>query len=436
MKFSYILLLLIGLGAYSSCKKKSDNVFLANEGTQGFEGNGYTDSFTLLTSTVREDSLKTDSLSNNTIGVINDALYGQYKATSFFQFRLPQFGNVISGGTLDSAVLIMQYTSASAYYGNLASSNDFEVHELTDDMKRGTHSNGNYNYSPTVIGTYSGKFKLSDSTSIRNLGSMVKVAPSMRIRLSTAFAQKLFNATSSDLASQESFINFFKGIAVVPTSAPAPGDGAIAAINIKGAISKIRIYYDNDKQSDFEVQTDSRTFTKFDITGQSNTITQQKVSGLKGNFDTCYVMGMSGAKMRIRIPYLFNIAKSGKTISIAKAEVIIRPVAGMYNSTFPLPSRLLLLQPSAANNINNGILDLAEPFYGGNLNSTTNEYKFNITRHIQNLFIDYRKGVDNNRGLYIIVPTDYPIAPSRMAIDTRKKLTNAGIEFRLYYTEL
>ncbi len=148
-------------------------------------------------------------------------------------------------------------------------------------------------------------------------------------------------------------------------------------------------------------------------------------------------MGMTGSKTHIRIPTLFNIAKNGKTLSIAKAEIIVRPVAGSYNVTYPLPSRLLLLQPSQTNNLNNGVLDLAEPFYGGNLNSITTEYKFNITRHIQNLFIDYqRKGVDNNRGLFLIVPTDYPVAPSRIMLDTRKKIANAGIEFRLYYSEL
>ena len=85
-------------------------MFLANEGTLGFEGYSFIDSLKMLTSTVREDSLKTDSLSHNLIGVINDAEFGRYEASSFFQFKLPQVDKVVSSQTLDSVVLFIQYT--------------------------------------------------------------------------------------------------------------------------------------------------------------------------------------------------------------------------------------------------------------------------------------------------------------------------------------
>jgi hypothetical protein len=147
---------------------------------------------------------------------------------------------------------------------------------------------------------------------------------------------------------------------------------------------------------------------------------------------------MTGAKLFIKIPYLFGIIKNkAKKISVGKAEIFIRPVSGTYNSPFSLPARLLLLQPNPDNNLNAGIIDLAEPFYGGSYNSVNNEYKFNITRHIQSLFSDYQlRGINNNRGLFLITPSDYPIAPSRMQVDTRKGIAKAGIEFKLIFTEL
>lgn len=423
---------------FSSCKKQTGNVYLPNEGTQGFDGNGYSDSFTLWTHTVREDSLKTDSLSHNLIGYINDPVFGRYKAITFCQYQLPQFSNVISG-TLDSVVIFLQYTSTTAYYGDLSSSMEMNVYELTEDMtSTKSHSNSNYNYSSSPVGSFSGKFKPLDSISIRELGKKTTIAPTLKIVLpaSNALAQKLFSATASDLSSQASFKSFFKGLAFVPTTLPPSGSGAIAAFNLTGANSRIRIYYNDSLQSDFRVYSDSKKLSRYEVSDQGSEMLKQKSASASASFDTGYIQAMTGGKLKIQIPYLFGIAKN-KNVSIAKAEMIIHPVAGTYNSPFTLPARLLLIQPSATTGMNTGILDLLEPFYGGNYNQSINGYKFNITRHIQNLFIDYQRyGKNSNNGLFLIVPTDYPIAPSRIFVDTRKKLPGMGIEFKLYYAEL
>lgn len=438
MKYSF-LISFICIGFFiTSCKKKSDNVFLVNEGTIGFDGNGYTDTFTILTTTIREDSLKTDSLSNNLIGVINDPFFGNYNARSFFQFNLPELGKVISSGTLDSVVLFMQYTSTSAYYGDLNSEVNLNVYELNTALSASTagYSNQPFAYNPTPIGSYTGKLKVKDSIKINDLGKKVTIAPTLAIKLSAAFANKLFNANSTDLSSQTDFLNLFKGLVVVPNTTPVSGNGVMAAVNMYASFSKIRIYYNDSMQSDFKVLDESRRFSQYFVSNQSSEITKQKSASIKANFDTTFIQAMTGAKTRILIPHLFGIAKS-KSISIAKAEIFIRPVAGSYTSTTPLPARLLLLKPDATTGLNASVLDAFEPFYGGAYNATLNGYKFNITRHIQNLFIDYQRyGINNNKGLFLIVPTDNPIAPSRMMVDTRKKIPNAGIEFKLYYSEL
>ncbi len=436
--YSVLFLTLLTVFVFSACKKQTGNVFLPNEGTQGFDGNGYTDSFTLWTHTVREDSLKTDSLSHSPIGYINEATFGQYKASAFCQYQLPQFNNVLSG-TLDSVVIFVQYTSTTAYYGDLNSTIDLNVYELTEDMSSSkSHSNNSYNYNTTPVGTFSGKFRPTDSITVRDLTAKTRVAPTLRIAIpkTNPLAIKLFNAAAADLVSQSSFLQYFKGLAFVPTTLPAQGGGAVAAFNFLGAYSKIRIYYNDSMQSDFRVYTDSKRLTKYEISNQGAEISKQKGASKSASFDTGYVQAMTGAKMKIQIPYLFGIAK-GKNVSIAKAELIVRPLAGSYNAPFTLPSRLLLLQPSSVTGLNTGILDLLEPFYGGNYNLSINAYKFNITRHVQNLFIDYQRyGKNSNNGLFLIVPTDFPVAPSRMMIDTRKKLQGMGIEFKLYYAEL
>ncbi len=439
MNFRTACALILSIVFITACKKQDDNVFLQNETTAGFEGYSYVDSLKIQTCTVREDSLKTDSLSHNLLGIINDPDFGVYTASSFVQFKLPQLGNVISSNTLDSAVLFLQFTSNTAYYGDINSDVIFNVFELSESMNNTiSHSNQTYNYDPNPIGTFTGRLNVTDSLTQRSLGKTIKGAPGISIKLSSAFAQKLFNANSSNLSSQDNFLSFLKGIALVPVSIPAVGKGAIAAINLKGSFTKIRVYYNDTMQSDFNVQTDSKRFSSYAITGQGAQIMLQKSFAGNANFDTTFVMAMAGAKTKIKLPNLFSIIKNnGKLISVGKAEVIIRPLAGSNTSIFPLPTRLLLFSQDEATGLNAGLIDLIEPFYGGSYNSANNYYKFNITRYIQSLFTDYQnKGVNNNRGLFLTIPSDFPVAPSRLMIDARKGLQNAGIEFRLVFTEL
>lgn len=439
MNFRTACALLLSLVFITACKKQNDNVFLVNETTAGFEGYSYVDSLKILTCTVREDSLKSDSLSHNLLGIINDPDFGIYTASSFAQFKLPQLGNVISSNTLDSAVLFLQFTSTSAFYGDLSTDIAFNVYEVNEPMSRTvSNSNQTYNYNPTPIGSFNGRFKLSDSLPQRSLGKTIKGAPGIAIKLSSTFAQKLFNASASNLSSQDAFLNFLNGIALVPSSVPASGQGAIAAFNLLGTNTRIRVYYNDTMQSDFNVQNDSRRFSSYSFTGQGPQIVKQKSLAGNGNFDTTFVMAMTGAKTKIRLPNLFSIIKpNGKLISVGKAEVIIRPLSGSYTNIFPLPTRMLLFSQDEATGLNAGLIDLIEPFYGGSYNSTQNYYKFNITRYIQSLYTDYQnKGIDNNRGLFLTIPSDFPVAPSRIMIDARKGLQNAGIEFRLVFTEL
>src|SRR5690606_30821556 len=128
-------------------------------------------------------------------------------------------------------------------------------------------------------------------------------------------------------------------------------------------------------------------------------LSQRSFSG-KYNYDTTFVQSMAGAKTKIDIPWLSSlIPQDGKRISVGKAELIFRPVAGTYSAPFTLPKRMLLLEPDKETGLNSPIIDLLEPFYDGNYNATANEYRFNITRHIQSLLSDMqRNGVNSNRG--------------------------------------
>ncbi len=421
----------------SNCKKKDANIYFDSEGTLGYDGLIYTDSLTLLTKTVREDSLFTDSLSHNLIGLVNDPDFGIYKSNTFFELNLPQFGKVINNRVLDSVVLFLNYTSNIAYYGDLTQNVNLSIYELNQSMLQNiNYSNQSYTYNSTPIGSFNGKFKLSDSIKLKQGSGNVKIPATFKLKLSSQFANKLFNASATDLTSQDNFKQYIKGLAIVANG----NNGNIVAVNLESNFSRLRLYYDDSLYSDFNVGGGSKRFSQYEILNQSNAIVQQKLAPTKQDFNATYIQAMSGAKTQILMPFLFSMIKNpSKRISIAKVELIIRPQSASFNSIFSLPKRLLCLQPNKTTNLNTAILDLfaGNNLYGGGYDKEKNYYKFNITRHIQSLFTDFQtKGENNNRGLFVIIPTENPIAPSRMIIDTQKKLVNQGIEIKIYYAEL
>lgn len=421
----------------SNCKKKDANIYFDSEGTLGYDGLIFTDSLTLLTKTVREDSLFTDSLSHNLIGLVNDPDFGIYKSKTFFELNLPQFGKVINNRVLDSVVLFLNYTSNIAYYGDMTQNVDLSIYELNQSMLENVNfSNQTYTYNSTPIGSFNGKFKLSDSIKLKQGSGNVQIPATFRVKLSSQFANKLFSASATDLASQINFKQYINGLAIVPNG----NNGNIVAVNLESSFSRLRLYYDDSLYSDFNVGAGSKRFSQYEILNQNSVIVQQKQAPANQDFNSTYIQAMSGAKTQILMPHLFSMIKNpSKKISIAKAELIIRPKAGSYNSTFSLPKRLLCLQPNKTTNLNFAILDLfaGNNLYGGGYDAGKNYYKFNITRHIQTLFTDFQtKGENNNRGLFIVIPTENPIAPSRMVVDMQKKLANQGIELKIYYTEL
>ncbi|MBC7426737.1 MAG: hypothetical protein H7321_09400, partial [Bacteroidia bacterium] len=118
----------------------------------------------------------------------------------------------------------------------------------------------------------------------------------------------------------------------------------------------------------------------------------------------------------------------------SKAEIIFKPLAGSYNAPFSLPKRLVLFQPDPNTGLNYLILDYLNNT--GEYDAINNQYKFNVTRHVQNLFNDkIFRNTDNNLGFYLAIPSDSPLTPSRIALDTRKGIAG-GFALKLYYTKL
>ena len=120
-----------------SCKKSAD-FGLEVQANQDILSANQTDSTSLITYSVYEDSLKTDELSGpNLLGSYADPSFGSLKTSIFTHIRLessydfrPSGSTTLDDIEVDSVIL---YLALDGHYGNLGAQT-FEVYQLDDDI--------------------------------------------------------------------------------------------------------------------------------------------------------------------------------------------------------------------------------------------------------------------------------------------------------------
>jgi hypothetical protein len=420
------LLAFIVLGLiFTSCKNDEKIGLELQDPAEGINTVS-TDTFTLITTTVREDSLITGNLSFYHLGNMRDPLFGSTAAAVYTEPRIEKEGTGFSFPTslkIDSVYLSIKYRDPEAYYGNLGTPQLIKVYQLNNRIYNNVDSQY---FSNTVIphgtqeiGSWSGIFGLN-----QKFGDE---APQLRIKLSSAFAQLI---VAADQNNNELFINSIKGIAVVPSNPfQASGEGALIQLSLSqnAPETRITVYYNDSLTRNYPINDASATINNFFHSYEGSVVRGYKDNPV--NSDTTFIQSLAGLKTKITMPHLFNLVKSD-AVAINKAELIVSALDGTYNEPYDLPGRLLLVQPDNAGR--NDFLTLASE-QGSTFNSATKQYSFTVTRHIQNLINTFRK--DNsttiNKGFYLIIPTDNPVSASRLVVDANKQ---SGRKIRLVLT--
>lgn len=425
------------LGAFillSACKKKSDNLVLPDQlGTDQVEPS--TDSMLVTTSSIAEDSFETDQLPYQLLGSMHDPNYGRSKSEVYSQFTITNLSPNLNavGNTLDSAVLTIRFTSATAFYGNLATVQDFTVHQLTEDFPASGNrifSTQKLAFDPTPIGSFNGIINLTDSTTVRQGNQLVKVAPCFRVKLSVAFANSLFNAPSATYDNDANFKTFFKGIVIKANTSHTASEGSVFALIVDDNLSKIAVHYNDSLQYNLNMKS-SRKFTNYEIVDQNSDITNQHLNSSQ-DYTTVYAQSLTGSKIKVTIPNLIDLAKD-RTYVVHKAELIVRPKSGTFSTTYPLPQRLLVLQPDDSGK-SIAIPDLFSGKFNGALRNT-NEYVLNITDFIQFQLSNYKNTGILRNVLHIVIPNSDPITPSRLTVDANKSPGQRKFALRIIFSE-
>ncbi|MHB1178290.1 MAG: DUF4270 family protein, partial [Daejeonella sp.] len=336
-----LLTLLISLFILGGCQN-TDSIGLEVDPSTGINGN-FTDTVTVRSTTVREDTIPTNTLSQYPLGYFADPIFG--KTTANIALTLNLTTNNTTFGTspaLDSAVLVLHY--GDEFYGDSASKFQIDVHQLTNQLVRNRvyYNTESSNFNSSVIGSQLITVRRRDSVKVNQIVTakpdVIKTkAPQIRIPISAAFINSNFlNASATNFSSNELFVKFIKGLYLKINQTQSTGPGGVAFLNLADS-SRLDIYY----KSKNGTATDT-TVTSFPILSRAEpvvaqfshdytgTSVQTQLNNPSTQYDFTYVQGLGGVRTKVGFPYVEKLKDLGN-ITINKAELIVTVVGGTDN---------------------------------------------------------------------------------------------------------
>ncbi|MCF8230731.1 MAG: DUF4270 domain-containing protein [Bacteroidales bacterium] len=387
-----------------------------------------TDTLTIHAHSTRLDSIRTDESEFTLIGSYYDTDFGISRSDFYTSFAMTEatydFGN---NPVVDSLVLSLAYKK---HYGDTVTPQNLEVYELSERIEDTSYySNQTFNHESVELSdNFSFIPKPKDSVMV----DTALRAPHIRINLDGSLADKLVNATDSDMEDNESFKEFFKGLYVKANPVNEPGSGSISYIGMNSPLSKLTLYYHNDSDtSSYEYQIFANTprtdyYTHNNYEEASASFRQQVINGdtTLGN-QRVFLQAMAGIQTTIRLPHLQEL--KGK-IAINNAFLQF-PVENQ--SIFGPPDKLNLLLRT----IEGGVELLpdnseGDAYFGGFYNEADNHYQFRISRYLQRAI----QGSEKSKTLLLTIPNS--MNKANHAVLKGPKASGRKMKLKILYTKV
>ncbi|WP_375181621.1 DUF4270 family protein [Chryseobacterium sp.] len=395
------------------------------------------DTLTMKMSTVMKDSVVTSGKSVMMIGAINDQTFGRVNSSSLFELT-PESYTLSSPTTAVFDSIVMYLTNTNFYYGDTLSSYKLNVYPLTDRIKLNNgylYSKSHFNYSSNSIGE--AVFFPRPNTD----SSYVK------IKLDQSFGQSLFNTLkNSDVTTQEYFLNFYKGLALVPSS----NNNAMLRFGINSSyevqINKstkekvsniVRMYYHTASQNGTEpvkYTLDLNPSTTYQYNKIQSDFTGSQLDGLSSSKpiysanlgNRAYMMAGIGVYTRIEIPYLKSLKNVYQNYKIIDATLSLSPVAGYYSDNFYNPSPLYYYLGDKFNNIvstytSDGSTEIATSLSAGSEFQNEHTYNFSVKSYVNTILSE---SANSNYNI-LMYPSSYAdVLCGRLVTGDQKNKTN------------
>ena len=367
---------------------------ISNDSIQNFE-----------TSTISEDSLRSDESLHLLLGQINDPTFGINQGGFITQMLLPSNNiNEISNVVIDSVKITYSYTE---YYGDLNESGDLNImiYELEEDI-----------YKDSV---YYSNFVSQKSTENISTGYKIYEGDSSQssyidINIKNSFGEYLIDQTGTDnMIDNGSFLDFFKGLVFQATAS-----NTMLYLNPNADKSRFSIYY-------HEIGVDTAVSFDFDLGGNSARINQfnsKDPTFINMELGKEYLQSMAGHKIKFKFLQLDSLKNQFSNKAINKVSIDFEcledinypPHEKVYLVREKLDGKIVFLKDFTIE---------GDQHFGGYLEGNT--FSFNITRY----FVQLLNNEEYTDVLYLLSSGGSANA-NRTIIDNNKTRIN------IIYTEI
>ncbi len=395
-----VFLLILIIGTLVSCKK-TDSFGLQVQPQQDILSVNQTDSTTLITYSVKEDSLLSDELNGpNMLGSINDPFFGTIQSSIYTHIRLDQSYDFRPNGTgsLDSIVVdsVILYLALDGYYGTLGPQT-FGVYQLTEDLWMDSTYYTNSVLSSKTVNLISSGSEIIDPNPLVPGYVNGELADEAIIRIPLSineFAWPIINESGNvSLDGNDGsgeFIEWYKGLLITTdNSMQTLNQGSVYYTDLLSSFSKISLYYRDTSgtalehdtlQFDFNLNSNCARFHNINIDYNNTPVGDQLIDTSLGQ-EVFYLQSLGGSKGKIHFPHLDYISDSSYIIN--KAELIL-PFQ-YYSQDVYLPSTTIYLTSNNETGTSSFLPDFFESNHGGTADLNNHQYRFNITRYVNEI---------------------------------------------------
>lgn len=345
-----------------SCERESNTYEVGNSLMSAQSKVAMIDTLTLKMSTIMKDSVVTSGKSAIMVGNIKDHTFGTVNSVSMFELTPASYSLAATTNVVFDSI-VMYLTNNDFYYGDTLKTFKLDVHPMADRIKLNNgylYNSSDLKYSSVSIG--SAEFFPRPNTD----------SSFVRIKLDQSYGQNIFNLLKTkDATSQEYFLNFYKGLALVPSS----NNNAMLRFGINSSYETqisnatkekvsnvVRMYYhtasvngteevkytlDLNPSSTYQYNKIKSDFTGSDLAGltPSNPIESKNL----GN--RTYLMAGIGVYTKVEIPYLKTLKNLYTNYRIISADLSLSPAAGYYSNQFYNPMVMHYYLGDKKNNI-------------------------------------------------------------------------------------
>jgi hypothetical protein len=391
--------MLFVLSACTSPNDAGKDVLPQDENIKGY----YVDTFSIFMNTLREDSTQTYKLSRCLFGNYYDEQFGQIFAETYIQPRV-QGSNLTFGAdpaelTLDSIVLTLDLTG---FYGRYDDPLPLHIYEITQAFDTSLYSQStltadlSYDLARGYKVDFSGRAGFFDF---------------ITIRLDDSIGNKLLHAPTSDLASNEFFTNYFRGLLIRSESVNLSNTrepGGIFYFDPRGEKSFLKMYYKDStaaKTYTFPINANSERFHHIERTNWQGRLLEQSILPQADNGVT-YGCVEAGALVNLYVGIPTVQSLDPAIINRATLVLKVDPEFTGSDDRFVPPNEVYLF---VANSAHTKPRDLTVRNSFGSYSKATGEYRIPMTNTLQQIL----SGALPNNG-FVIVPAENGVSMNRV----------------------